>query len=207
MRKMLTPHLKDIRVCSLSFEEICCQVIPMEVLTYNELKLVCGALESRETTKELTEICAELEPRNLVEKTPTTYHKLIYKGLQRTYNSELTLTTNDSYIELKSLSFTDSRLIGCLTGTINLIQENNEEIIPFATRVTPDVQFKVTISSDEKNVWLQPNTLYNISIKFDDRVDMYPIDQRSSATRSFRLEFPCDKAHVQVLSYRVHTNK
>lgn len=208
VRKMLTPHLKDIRVCSLSFQEICCQVIPKKVLTYDELKLVCVALESRETTRELTEICTELEPRNLVKKPPITHIIYISKNLQKACKSEFKLTTNDKCIEPMGLYFTDC-FNGRIKGRIKLTQTNEEtvNIVRFDAKVmTRGSQFKISVSSEEQNVLLLPNTTYNISVIFDRNIDKHPISSRPGLNKDFLLEFPSDESHVQRLSYRVHSD-
>lgn len=206
VRKMLTPHLKHIRVCSLSFQEICCQVIPKKVLTYDELKLVCVALESRETTQELTEICAELEPRNLVKKPPITQIKYISKNLQKASKSEFKLTTNDKCIEPMGLYFTDS-FNRSVKGRIILTQINEETVnIVFFDAKVKTRGFKVSVSSEEQNFLLLPNTTYNISVIFDRNIDKHPISSRPGLNKDFLLEFPSDECHVQRLSYRVHSD-
>lgn len=207
VRKMLTPHLKDIRVCSLSSQEICCQVMPKKVLTDDELKLVCVAIESREATRELTEICAELEPRNLVKTSPITQIKYISKNLKKAWDSKFILTTYDKYIEPMGLYFTD-RFNMRVQGRIIILKQTYEEIVNivrFDAKVTTrGSQFKVCVSSEERNVLLLPNTRYYISVSFNRNIDKHPISSRPGLNKDFHLDFPRDESHFQELSYRVH---
>lgn len=209
VRKMLTPHLKDIRVCSLSLQEICCQVMPKKVLTNDELKLVCVAIESREATQELTEICAELEPRNLVKTPPITQIKYISKNLKKAWDSEFILTTYDKYIEPMGLYFTD-RFNMSVKGRIIIRKQTIDEtmnIVRFDAKVTTrGSQFKVCVSSEEKSVLLLPNTTYIISVNFGRNIDKHPISSRPGLNKDFYLHFPRDESHFQELSYRVHTD-
>lgn len=207
VRKMLTPHLKDIRVCSLSFPEICCQVIPEKVLTYDELKLVCVAIESREATQELTEICAELEPRNLVKTPPITQIKYISKIVKTDWQSDFLLTTNDKYIEPMGLYFTDRFNMSVKGRIVILTNEETVNIVCFDAKVTTrGSQFKVCVSSEEKKVLLLPNTLYFIAVSFDRPIDMHPISFGLGLNKDFHLYFPRDEDLLQRLSYRVHTD-
>ncbi|XP_054274500.1 BTB/POZ domain-containing protein 3-like isoform X2 [Macrosteles quadrilineatus] len=170
LRDKLNDHLKHIRICTLSGEDLMTQVVPSGVLTYDELKLIGETRRTKKVQPDLTTICNKIKKREEPLSELMEQKLNLEDEYRNTTNPKITINTKGVTIKLcsiKLMSDSTSQRHQC-SCTIT-IQKGTEP--PTEMRYQGPIfggASNNTISFDAmKNVRLSPNSSYSVSLSFD----------------------------------------
>ncbi|XP_054285111.1 uncharacterized protein LOC129001729 [Macrosteles quadrilineatus] len=169
LRDELNDHLKHIRICTLSAQDLLTQVVPTRVLTYDELQLIGETQRTEKVQPDLTTICNKIEKReeplsDLMEQ------RLNLNNARRktASNSKITINTKGVVIKLCSIKLKSSSSQQHQCNCTVTIQKGTEP--PTEMRYQGPIlggASNNTISIDAmKNVRLSPNSSYSVSLSF-----------------------------------------
>ncbi|XP_054269417.1 uncharacterized protein LOC128990820 isoform X3 [Macrosteles quadrilineatus] len=169
LREELNDHLKHIRICTLSSQDLMTQVVPLEVLTYNELKLIGETLRTEKVQPDLTSICNKIDKRGelLSELLEQRLYPNNFSGSQS--QSTITINTNAVAIELCSVKLYNSsqhhHQCNCTITIQNVTGPPTE--VRYQGLIDGDSNRTIPIIlNDTRNVRLSPNSTYSVKFVF-----------------------------------------
>ncbi|XP_054269630.1 uncharacterized protein LOC128990951 isoform X2 [Macrosteles quadrilineatus] len=170
LREELNDHLKHIRICTLSSQDLMTQVVPLEVLTLVELKLIGETLRTEKVQPDLTTIC------NKIDKREEPLSELMEEALKlpgicsdSAGQSTIAIKTRAVAIELCSVKLkrfsTDQHQCNCTVaiqkGTEPPTEVRYQGLIDGASNRTIPI-----ILDNRRNVRLFPNSTYSVKFAF-----------------------------------------
>jgi hypothetical protein len=188
LRQQLSGLTGHLRVCSLTAEEVCSEVVPSRVLTNDEIAAVCQTIGTKKNPQGLSEFSNETQPRKLLQRKSRGQHELVLTKLSEdvmTLKGEynITLHTKRESVELLPLtcqaSSGDSQetyKVVCTTTITKKGTTCNTGIplssdplitVTFSAQVRRGGEFEIPLAVDGRNVTLQPDTIYTVRIEMN----------------------------------------
>jgi hypothetical protein len=186
LRQQLSGLTGHLRVCSLTAEEVCSEVVPSRILTRDESDIVCRSVGRKEEPQGLSEFSNETQPRKLLQGRDKEQHELLLNKLNNTWYPDkweynMILFTKSEPVELLPLtcqaergSIEETYKVACTTtiakiGTTcktDILWTSDPPItVAFSEQVRRGAEFEIPLAVDGRNVTLQPDTIYTVSIQ------------------------------------------
>ncbi|XP_054288309.1 uncharacterized protein LOC129003974 [Macrosteles quadrilineatus] len=181
LRSELNEHLKHIRVCSMSDEEILTEVLTKEVLTRRELKFIGETRKTRKAHPNLKTVCNKVMKRVC----PFVVSELTELSLRcgsahgNSSDSKFKLRTEKAGIELCSVELDSSEMEAHKCKCTISVRRDGEppDIVEFQRQINKDSSCLVPLLIENEYVRLLPNSNYLINFKFScssSHVAMHP---------------------------------
>ncbi|XP_054270535.1 uncharacterized protein LOC128991562 [Macrosteles quadrilineatus] len=172
LRNELNDHLKHIRICTLSGQDLMTQVVPLGVLTYDELKLIGETQRTEKVQPGLTTICNKIVKRDkplseLMEQRLNLPH--VNNSLSL---STITINTKAVAIELCSVKFYSSGSNQHQCNCTITIRKGTEPptVVRYQGLIDGASNRDIPIILDDtRNVPLSPNSTYSVKFLFSCR--------------------------------------
>jgi len=193
LRQQLTEVPKHLKICSLTADQLCQDVTPLNVLSEKEVHFVVKSIGSKQKYEELTEINNEVEPRKRLHKRVRLVEKqasascvdqelnMEYHGGKAKYlkSSYFTIVTKQHAIELlplmclaeergkldpKGWTYTFSCIVTITKYSSRYSFYEPPLQIRFSKYVEYGAMFEVPLAVDGFSVTLHPHSKYKIEV-------------------------------------------
>ncbi|XP_054269401.1 uncharacterized protein LOC128990820 isoform X1 [Macrosteles quadrilineatus] len=208
LREELNDHLKHIRICTLSGQDLMTQVVPFEVLTYGELKLIGETQRTEKVQPGLTSVC------NKIVKREGPLSELMEQRLNlpncngSVSRSLITINTKAVTIELCSVklcsSSTNQHLCNC-NITIRNRREPPTEVRYQGLIDGASNRDIPIIVDDTRNVRLSPNSTYSVKFVFSCGQTHNHYSGRSGVENGNHLDIPYRYSNFGYYSFPIDT--
>uniref|UniRef100_A0A1B6M7S9 BTB domain-containing protein n=1 Tax=Graphocephala atropunctata TaxID=36148 RepID=A0A1B6M7S9_9HEMI len=190
LRKRLSKPLKHIRVCTLKHEDFFKEVVTTDILTNEELRLVCLYHGTKEKQSELVGVSNETQPRMMspeeTEKLEMNFTN--HRSPYVTKDASFTILTKNVKVQILPLEFTANGHPQCqgrqrymyqcdssvqIKDITNDAATTNLLTARFSQQVQHGAKFTVPLTDNGRNVQLLPNKKYNVKVSFTQPHTMY----------------------------------
>lgn len=198
LRKELKTHLPHIRVCNVSNEDFCRDVVPTGVLSESETIQIFLYHGNKSHKPDLLEICDITRPRSAAQtfEDSEMISFNITAGSYGGYNGQykevhFDVITREHEVKLCSLALFCSKSSLRKDVTVEIRQVNCAESPPpiSVTALVQDPTYTVDLSasSNSESVILRPNSQYRITLRSSSGLDMYTCSSSSVCNTHFTV--------------------
>lgn len=209
LRKELTTHLPHLRVCSVSYQDFCKDVVCSRILSEAEVFEICLFHGNKDHKPELNEICDVTESRTeppLYETVNYTSmniscHFCYLKETTPSQNCTIHINTLDYAIEFTSFNLYNRNNYQQDDCTVKIAQVGSEgsgslqSVTEFLAIVPNNYIFVFPFASnDTGRIILNPNSEYDVTVSSSTLLDVFYSNQNASSFKGshFNVSFPTD---------------